>query len=76
MEPIIRKMMIKKVAGFHSVDFGIFVWLMESSPNRRNLGTNDFQKDTLATLGTITSGAPLARRIEVENEARRTVEGT
>ncbi|KAK1828482.1 peptidase family C50-domain-containing protein [Podospora conica] len=50
MEPISRKMQIKKVAGFQSLDF--FLGLVGFSEGRRNLGTIDFQNEGRATSGT------------------------
>ncbi|KAK0753154.1 peptidase family C50-domain-containing protein [Schizothecium vesticola] len=58
MEPISRKMTMKKVAGFHSLDF--FLLLLGFSERRRNFGTMDFQNEGWATSGTteLTKWAP------------------
>jgi hypothetical protein len=57
MDPISRKMTMKKVAGFHPLGgFGFRDFMEKGSSSigagRRNLGTMDFQKEGLTTLGT------------------------
>lgn len=54
MDPISRKMMMKKVAGFHSFDFGFLRDFFgpkfgSGSDRRRGLGIRDFQKEVWVT---------------------------
>jgi hypothetical protein len=45
MDPISKNMMMKNVAGFHSVDFGFFTLLDGLDVRRSGLGTRDVQKE-------------------------------
>lgn len=50
MDPMKRNMMMKKVAGFHSFDFGFFFSgtpqsTVDLGRGRNGLGIRDFQKD-------------------------------
>ena len=52
IDPISRKMTMKKVAGFHS--FGFFALAVSSlDEDRSGFGIIDFQKEGLATFGTV-----------------------
>jgi len=67
MEPMKRKITMKKVAGFHSLD----LLFLPFSPGRRNFGTMDFQNAGRATLGTTALAECAARAVVVM--ARRAV---
>jgi hypothetical protein len=45
IDPISRKMKIKKVAGFHSLDLGFLVSDLEAESLRNGFGIMPFQND-------------------------------
>lgn len=49
MDPINKKMKIKKVAGFHPFCTLNFFLHLEGDRDRKGFGTRDFQKETSAT---------------------------